>query len=176
VMQGLALALLATLDAPDGPTNQFVDSVALAFHAHVVRTYGGVPVGRSYAGTGLAPWQLRRINTFVDADLDTDPSIADLAGICRLSPSHFSRTFARSVGTSPYKWLVNRRIERAKTLLLGGGGLAQIALSCGFVDQSHFTRAFARSVGQSPGRWRRQHGNPIRLRAVAGVPRAKSVM
>jgi AraC family transcriptional regulator len=158
----------------DQRPGSFVDSVALVFHAHVIRDYGGAPLSRSYAGTGLAPWQLRRINTFVDATLDTDPSIADLAEECRLSPGHFSRAFSRSVGTSPYKWLINRRIERAKTLLLGGAdGLAQVALSCGFVDQSHFTRAFARSVGESPGRWRRQHGNPTRPHAATGLPRER---
>ncbi len=113
-----------------------------------------------YAGPGLAPWQLRRVHAFVDANLDADPSIADLAGECRLSPSHFARAFSRSVGTPPHRWLVNHRIERAKELLRDGGHeLAQIALTCGFVDQSHFTRAFVRSVGQSPGRWRRQYCN-----------------
>jgi AraC family transcriptional regulator len=174
VMHALALALLPMLDALPRSATRFVDSVALAFHAHVIRNYGGAPLSRSYAGTGLAPWQLRRINTFVDATLDTDPSIADLAEECRLSPGHFSRAFSRSVGTSPYKWLINRRIERAKTLLLGGAdGLAQVALSCGFVDQSHFTRAFARSVGESSGRWRRQHGNPTRPHAATGLPRER---
>jgi AraC-like DNA-binding protein len=82
--------------------------------------------------------------------VDADPSIADLAAECRLSPSHFARA---STGTPPHKWLLNRRIDRAKALLLGGGdALSQIALACGFVDQSHFTRVFARSEGLSPGR------------------------
>ena len=158
VMQGLALSLLPVLEAPHAEATQFLDSVALAFHAHVMRSYGGTPASRRYAGPGLAPWQLRRVRTFVDANLEANPSIADLAAECRLSPSHFARAFSASTNASPHKWLVNRRIEQAKALLLGSGDeLSQIALTCGFVDQSHFTRVFARSEGQSPGRWRRRH-------------------
>jgi AraC-like DNA-binding protein len=160
VMQGLALSLLPVLDAPHEAAARFLDSVALAFHAHVVRNYGAMPASRNQAGPALAHWQLRRVHSFIDANLDGDPSVANLAGECRLSPSHFARAFSRSVGTSPHRWVVNRRIERAKELLRSGGHeLAHVALSCGFVDQSHFTRAFAQSVGQSPGRWRRQHCN-----------------
>ena len=137
VMQGLALSLLPVLEAPHAGANRFLDSVALAFHAHVMRRYGGTPLSKRYSGARLAPWQLRRVLAFVDANLDADPSIADLAAECRLSPSHFARAFSASTGTSPHKWLVNRRIEQAKALLLGGGDeLSQIALACGFVDQS----------------------------------------
>jgi AraC-like DNA-binding protein len=160
VMQGLALSLLPVLEAPHTGAARFLDSIALAFHAHVMRSYGGVPASGGYAGAGLAPWQLRHVCAYADANLDVDLSVADLAGECRLSPSHFARAFSATAGTSPHKWFVNRRIERAKESLLGGGQeLSQIALACGFADQSHFTRVFARSEGQSPGRWRRRHRN-----------------
>jgi hypothetical protein len=117
VMQGLALSLLPVLEAPHAGAARFLDCVALAFHAHVMRSYGGTPASGRYAGPGLAPAQLRRVRAFVDAALDAGPSIADLAAECRLSPSHFARAFSASTGTSPLKWLVNRRIERAKALL-----------------------------------------------------------
>ncbi|WP_428485663.1 helix-turn-helix domain-containing protein [Rhodopila sp.] len=159
VMQGLALSLLPALEAPHAEATGFLDSVALAFHAHFMRSYGGGLASGRYVGAGLAPWQFRRVRAYADANLDADPSVADLAGECRLSPSHFARAFSTSTGTSPHRWLVNRRIGRAKALLLGGEELCQIALACGFADQSHFTRVFVRSEGQSPGRWRRRHCN-----------------
>ncbi len=131
--------------------------VALAFRARGTRTGDDTPPTRCNTGSGLAPWQLRRVRTFVDANLDADLFVSDLAAACNLSPSHFSRAFSASMDIPPHKWLVSRRIERAKTLLLGTGDqLAHIALTCGFVDQSHFTRVFARSEGESPGRWRRR--------------------
>jgi AraC-like DNA-binding protein len=160
VMQGLAMSLLPVLEAPDTEAVPFVDSIALAMHAHVIRNYGDRPAKRRSRDPGLAPWQLRRVSDFAGAHRDTMPSIADLARECRLSASHFARRFTVSTGTAPYRWLMARRIERAKGLLLGGGDtLSQIALACGFADQSHFTRAFSRSEGQSPGQWRRRHCN-----------------
>jgi transcriptional regulator GlxA family with amidase domain len=134
--------------------------VALAFHAHAMHVYGGIPTGPGSVRSGLAPWQLRRTYNFIEAHLDGDPSISDLAKECGLSASHFARAFRQSCGVSPHRWLLRRRVERAKRLLLEGEqGLAQIALACGFVDQSHLTRVFARSEGHTPAKWRRLRRN-----------------
>jgi AraC-like DNA-binding protein len=60
------------------------------------------------------------------------------------------------MGVAPHQWLIGKRIERARELLLLGRlDLAEIAIACGFVDQSHFTRVFARHEGCAPGRWRK---------------------
>jgi AraC-like DNA-binding protein len=155
VMYGLALSLLPALENPASTSALFLDSIALAFHAHVIHAYGGVLGHGDCALAGLAPWQLRRAHAFIEAHLDGNPSIADLARECRLSASHFARAFRQATGMPPHRWLTKRRIERAKGLLLEGGlDLAQIALACGFVDQSHLTRVFARHEGHSPGKWR----------------------
>jgi AraC family transcriptional regulator len=170
VIQGLALSILPVLERPLAGTTLFLESVALAFHAHIRRNYGVVAASGRCVGSGLAHWQLRRVSAFADAHLDAGLSTADLAAECRLSPSHFNRAFSTSTGTSPHKWLVNRRVERAKALLRGGGHeLSQIALACGFADQSHFARVFVRSEGQSPGRWRRLHCSQI-LSDAATLP------
>jgi len=155
VMRGLALAVLPVLEDPCSGSTLFLDAIALAFHAHVMNHYGGVPDSAGSVRTGLAPWQLRRVHAYIEGHLDGDPSISDLAVECRLSSSHFARSFRQATGMSPHRWLMKRRIERAKVLLGGDLDLAQIALECGFSDQSHFTRAFVQSEGQSPGRWRR---------------------
>jgi AraC-like DNA-binding protein len=156
VLQGLALSLLPALREPDAAPTLFVDSVALAFHAHVARAYGDFRERGSSAGAGLAPWQLRRARAFIEEHLGGDPSISDVARECRVSASHFARAFRQTVGMPPHQWLTKKRIERAKDLLLEGDiPLVQIALACGFVDQSHLTRAFARSEGYGPGKWRR---------------------
>jgi AraC-like DNA-binding protein len=70
--------------------------------------------------------------------------------------SHFTRAFRKSFGVSPYRWLLERRIDYAKALLLTSDlPIANIALQSGFSDQSTFTRAFGRIVGDSPSRWKR---------------------
>ncbi len=156
VMRGLALSILPVFQRPGTGTALFLDSVALAFHAHVTHTYGAA-IGRGGSvRTGLAPWQLRRAIEFIEAHLDGDPSIADVAKECRLSASHFARAFRQATGVPPHRWLTRQRIERARQMLLAGRrNLAQIALACGFVDQSHLTRTFTRYEGHGPGRWRR---------------------
>jgi AraC family transcriptional regulator len=155
VMLGLALSVLPTLEDPDECSTLFLDSVALAFSAHVMHSYRDAVEDTDTVKTRLAPWQLRRATAFIEANLDGDPSIAVLAAECRLSASHFARAFRHSTGMPPHQWLMKRRIERAKELLLDGKSeLVQVALACGFVDQSHFTRVFARFEGRSPGKWR----------------------
>ena len=156
VLHGLALATLPLLCDPGAATRLLVDSVALAVHAHVARRYGETIGTGSCARGGLLPWQLRRVREFIEAHLDDDPSIQDLARECRLSGSHFARAFRQAAGVPPHRWLTQRRIERAKAMLQENRvELAEIALACGFVDQSHLTRAFAQSEGCSPGKWRK---------------------
>jgi AraC-like DNA-binding protein len=156
VMFGLAQALAGAMEQPGGGTSMFIDCIAVAFFAHIVRAYGSVPAAGRNARGGLAPWQLQRARDFIKANLGDDPSISQVANECGLSTSYFVRAFKQTTGVPPYRWLTKQRIERAKELLQDPGReLADIAQLCGFVDQSHFTRVFSRSEGYSPGRWRR---------------------
>lgn len=156
VMHGLAQTLVAAMEQPADATTLFVESIALAFHAHVLRIYGNVAVAPPSTRGGLAPWQLRRACDFIEANLEGDPSIADVAAECGLSSSYFAKAFKRATGAPPHAWLSMRRIANAKRLLTDTSlALSEIALATGFVDQSHFTRTFAKTEGSSPGRWRR---------------------
>ncbi len=111
--------------------------------------------GPSPAG-GLAPWQRRQTEALLRERLDGRIVLSDLARDCGLSTSHFSRAFRRSFGASPHRWLVRRRIERAKELLAASAmPLAEVATACGFADQSHLTHVFTRHLGISPAAWRR---------------------
>ena len=84
--------------------------------------------------------------------------LVQLAEECGLSVAHFARAFRQSLKTSPHRWLLERRIERAMAMLSREqASLADIALACGFSDQSHFTRVFAKHAGVSPGQWRREN-------------------
>ena len=159
VIQHLALAMLSRRKVFDTEVDSlFADGIALAFHAHVVRAYGGVarvPPRTS----GLAPWQVRRVCDWMEANLAASMTLSEIAALLDLSPSHFSRAFRHSVGIPAHRWLLEKRVERARALLREPGRpLGEIASECGFADQSHFTRVFRRVVGQPPGRWRNRSG------------------
>ncbi len=156
VLFHLGKVLVPVLDSPVTASAAFVEYVALAFHEHVITRYGGVPIAGRKRGGRLAPWQIRRACDFIEAHLEGDPTIASLSSECQVSASYFARAFRASVGMPPHRWVMKRRAERAKSLMISSDyTLAEIASMCGFVDQSHFSRVFARQTGMSPARWRR---------------------
>jgi AraC family transcriptional regulator len=105
---------------------------------------------------GLAPWQVRSVTTYIDANLSASLSCEALARLARLSVSYFARAFKCTFGYSPHVFLMRRRMERAQGLMLKTNApLAQIALDCGFADQAHLSRLFLRFTGERPASWRR---------------------
>ncbi len=111
---------------------------------------------------GLAPWQVRRVLAYIDANLESRIRNRDLAAVARLSEFYFNVAFRNSVGHSPHDYVIRRRVERAQGLMLSTDkALSEIAVECGLADQSHFTRLFRRVVGESPAVWRRARTNPV---------------
>jgi AraC family transcriptional regulator len=141
-----------------------LDQFSLVFGAHLLQRYAGLSRLPSVAQRGLAPWQERRATELLREHLDGNIHLARVAQECCMSTSYFARSFKVSYGISPHRWLIERRIERAKELLKQSGlPLIDIALQSGFSDQAAFTRTFRRFMGDSPGRWRRERaGREIR--------------
>lgn len=119
----------------------------------------------------MAPWQIRKVASQVETNLDKPIRSSDLASAVRLSPCHFSRVFRTSFGESPLEYVTKKRIERAKQQMLSTDSpLGDIALDCGFADQAHFSRMFRRVTGESPSAWRRSSMDPQRAELGASEP------
>jgi transcriptional regulator GlxA family with amidase domain len=106
---------------------------------------------------GLAPGSLRRVREYIESHVAERISLPELAEIAGLCDSHFSRAFKQSVGVSPHRYIVQRRVERAVALIeQTDRTLGDIALDVGFFDQSHFTRLFAEVFGETPSSFRQR--------------------
>jgi AraC family transcriptional regulator len=150
--------ILPIMGARDWTGSLMLDQFSLLVGAHVLQKYAGLRKLPAIAQGGLAPWQGRLAKEMIREKLDGVVRLADLADKCGLSVSHFARSFKVSFGVSPHRWLVERRIDRAKALLLAAClPLVDVAFQSGFSDQPSFTRTFHRMVGDSPARWRRAY-------------------
>ena len=99
-----------------------------------------------------------RARQYIHAHLERPLGLDELAQVAQRERWSLSRDFRALFGTSPYRYLIQRRLDIARRLMLGGQTLAEAALAAGFADQSHMTRHFGQSYGLPPARWLRMLG------------------
>jgi AraC family transcriptional regulator len=153
----LCRLLQADLEAgcPTGPLYGELLSAALAIQLTQRCSVNAAEVP-SFRG-GLCPARLRRVFEYIEANLDVNVRLDTLAHEVGVSAFHFSRLFRQSTGSSPHQYLLQRRLDRAKTLLRQPAiSLAEISAATGFADQSHFTKVFRQFTGVTPSEYRRQ--------------------
>ncbi|VIO73045.1 Transposon Tn10 TetD protein [Bradyrhizobium ivorense] len=132
--------------------------IALAARLHQPGTTapGTRSIGPSAKGR-LDRRRLFRVLDYIDRHLEGDLTLDELASVACLSRFHFARAFKQSVGQSPHRYVIARRLERAEVLLTEGEtSLVEIALSLRFSSQANFSRAFRQSTGMAPGQYRRE--------------------
>lgn len=156
LLEQIALSLRAQLHDTAPASALYVDQLARTaaarlLHAHSTARGSGALTRRS----GLSERQLRCAIDYIEAHLDRDPGLPELAGAAGLSPVYFARQFKRATGLPPHQYLMRRRIDRAKRLLATSDQpIAAIAVDCGFCHQEHLTRLFRRHCGITPAAYR----------------------
>jgi AraC family transcriptional regulator len=134
-----------------------VELITALAHGHVEASPSRQPI--AFAKGLLDSQRLDRVLQYVEANLETDITVADLAEAACFSLFHFARAFHLATGKPPHAYLSERRLDRAKQLLAHSNAtLVDIALTCRFSGQANFTKAFKRAVGVSPGRYRQARG------------------
>ncbi len=130
----------------------FGESVSLALLAYLAGNYATPAPGNV---SSLSPTQKLTIAAYVRANLGTNISVTELAGLVDLSPSHFARIFKASFGLTPYRYVMRERIEAAKSLLASTKlSASEIGATFGFASQSHFVKVFREFMGVTPKQYR----------------------
>jgi AraC family transcriptional regulator len=154
-------ALAATLNAervagfPSG--RLFLDSVEQALAVALVNGYAGRDRSVQTHRGGLGSARLRRIKEFVDAKIEDELTLCEMAQAVELSTAHFSRMFRKSTGETPHQFLLRQRVERAKEMLRSADArVMDVAVACGFKTQQHFAQVFRDVCGASPTEYRQE--------------------
>ncbi len=151
LVHGIGLSLKAELESVNLGGRLYADTLCTTLFAHLLRHYTTQETILPTPAGGLSRYRLRQVIEYVDAYLDQDLRLSDLAEIAQLSPNHFTRLFKQSIGLTPHQYLIQQRVARAKRLLIEGKlAIADIALEVGFSHQSHLNRHFKRWVGATP--------------------------
>jgi AraC family transcriptional regulator len=138
------------------------DGALTAVVSHLLqRAEATPPAGRAIA---LSPLRRRRVIAFMEAHLQDNLGLDDLAAVAGMSIRHFARAFRQELGVTPHRWLMRLRLERAESLLARSDlPLAEVAAACGFASQSHLSKNFRQATLITPRRWReRQQAAPSR--------------
>lgn len=154
-IEAIAHMLLAEQQQNQPNGQLYLDSLANVLVVQLLRQHATVqtPVP-TYAG-GLPQHQLKQVLDYIDAHLDQDLKLTNLAQLLDMSQFHFSRLFKQSLGRSPHQYLLGQRIERAKQLLKQTDqSILDIALASGFNSHSHLSRQFRQLTGMTPKAYR----------------------
>jgi len=160
-LASLLLALHAALVGPGEEDRLYVDTIAVQLAIRLLQEHGTAPLQLREYRHGLSRVKMRLVLDYLNTYMDRNIQLAELARLVEMSQFHFLRLFRTSCGKTPHQYLVERRVEVAKSILLHDDvSLADVAYRLGFTDQSHFTRHFRRITGAPPGRLRRASRPP----------------
>ena len=152
------LAALGRRELSDGGAGGrlYLEGLATLLTVHLLRGFGSSrPALPQYRG-GLPPRQMRRVLDYIDAHLTDELGLVELATIAGLSPNHFGEAFKTSVGKSPHRFVMEKRVQQAMDLLRHEKrSIAEIAHTAGFSSQNRLTENFRRVTGLTPGQFRR---------------------
>jgi AraC family transcriptional regulator len=150
-VQGILSTLRTEAESGAMGSHLLVDSLKTALAIHLLRNYCSTQPRIFSNADGLSVSQLQQVKDYINDHLHQDLKLNELAAIVQISPYHFLRLFKQRMGITPHQYILQCRIERAKSLLQHSHlSIAEIAIRVGFCDQSHFTRYFKRVVGVTP--------------------------
>ncbi len=157
VIHQIGLAIVSAMTDETAAGRMFVETASATLAARLLQTYCDSGACKPLEPTThrIDHARLRRALDHISANLDEDITLNQLAQVAGLSVFHFARTFTRTMGVSPSRYVSRMRLEKAMAEIAAGrSSLAEIAFNAGFSSQASFTRAFCRVTGLTPGEYR----------------------
>lgn len=158
LLRALFTALIAQVEVPGFASRLVLDTLLQSFLVQLLCELSTLSGATPNALHSIAPRRLQRVLDYIEANLADEIELDDLAGVAGSSRFHFSRAFRDATGFPPYRYLVHRRIDAAKTLLLEDTkSIDEISATCGFKSAAQFAVMFKQVFGTTPSRFRREH-------------------
>jgi AraC family transcriptional regulator len=159
VIEQIGRSILSELTQETAAGRMYVEAASLTLAARLLQRHcdSGACAPTECSVHRLDHARLRRVLDYIEARIEDDITLDDLAGIAGYSPFHFSRKFTLAMGISPHRYISRVRLESAMAALaMGKLPLAEIAFNAHFSSQASFTRAFHRATGTTPKEYRRR--------------------
>ncbi len=158
-IERIGMSLLSEMETRGLGGELFAESLANVLALHVLRSHSSLGrASRRRVGSegGFSRRSLERATDYINDNLSQKLTLAEIAGAAHMSPHHFARSFKKDTGLSPHRYVIHRRVERAKELLAATDlTIAEVARAVGFANHSHLSSHVRRLLGVSPGALRR---------------------
>ncbi len=156
LLEQLAIAITTALWDGTVEDGLYVDTLAQTIAVHLARVHStrsrpiSTPPMASIGGA-----RIKRVIEYIEEHLDGDLRLEAMAAEVGVNPVYFARSFREAIGQSPHRYVLQRRVKRAKELLRDTEmSVVNVALASGFSSQSHLSHWFQRYVGVSPAAYR----------------------
>jgi len=147
-------ALRDTLLSALGPLDEELDDLFVADFVAQLAQHLGRHAGEPAKPAGKTAWRAASLaRDYLEENTERPVRSGELEAVTGLDRYALSRHFRATYSTSPHRFLLMRRLQRARRMIEVGEPLAEIAADAGFSDQSHFNRHFKKAFGVTPGRW-----------------------
>jgi len=156
-IEQIGLSLLSELEEEGFGSRVYAESMASALAVHLLRRYSTIRAAVARPATVLPSFKLRRATEYINDNLGRNLGLPEIARSLAMSSYHFARVFKQTTGVAPHRYVIERRVECAKSLLRETDlSISEIAHRVGCTNQSHFSMLFHRATAMTPSMFRQQ--------------------